>query len=215
MDEAPKNTLSSGHAPPLAPGVRSAPVYLHPPTSPGPVEPNDLGRIWPNLIGIGVIVLQGLGLIASIGSSAASLIDLNSLFGVGGMGMGEMLDVAKKWQPYLLASYAIAGVLAVVAIFGGAMLLTRRRLGVRLLVIWSLLRIPYAVLVSWATTGMQRDNLAAMSNAGTMGPQVPGMTSVMVWTSLIMSFVIAMALPAFLLVWFSVNPIRRQTRQWR
>ncbi|MBX3361786.1 MAG: hypothetical protein KF912_01825 [Phycisphaeraceae bacterium] len=214
MDQAPQNPVSD-HAPPLAPSAQSAPLRLHPPTSPGPVEPNEEGRIWPNMIGIGVIVLQGLGLIASIGSAAASLIDLNSLFGVGGMGMGEMIDVAKKWQPYLLACYAIAGVLAVVAIFGGAMLLTRRRLGVHLLIIWSLLRIPYAIFVSWATTGMQRDNLAAMSNAGAIGPQVPGMTSVMVWTSLLMSFVVAMAIPAFLLIWFSVKPIRRQTRLWR
>lgn len=187
----------------------SAPAMpAHPPTSPGPVPRSDEGRIWPPLIGIAVLVLQGFGLLSSIGSAIMQFIDFQSM--LAGMAPSGAFAAAEKWKPAMLVMYGTAGALSIVALVGAVMLLMRRRWGVRLLVGWSILRLPYAFVSASMVTSMQRDNMSAMGGAG--GP--PGMTSAIFIATYATTLLMSLALPVALLVWFSLPGVRRQVRDW-
>ncbi len=207
-----KNPLREGA--PEGPGFVLTPARRpHPPTSPGPIDRGDEGRIWPPLVGIAVLVLQGFGLLSSVGSALMQFMDIQSM--LGGFAPRGAFESAEKWKPVMLAMYGVAGTLALVAIVGGAMLLLRRRWGVRLLVGWAILRLPYGLASSWAVAGMQRDNMASMSGPGFGAGGPPGMSSVIVIMSVVTSLLMSMALPIFLLIWFALPRIRRQVRGWK
>lgn len=198
---------AAGH--PLIP---PPPIKRHPPTSPGPVERTYEGRVWPNLVGIAVVVLQGLGLLVSLAYALSLLIDYEKLFG--NFAPAQTFAATEQWKPHLFASYATAALLAVLAIVGGSFVLLRRRLGVRLLIVWSVLRLPYAVWASWVNALVQRDTASAMGGL-TIGPTAPpNMLGMMFWITLAMGITVALALPLFLLIWFHVPRIRRQVRVW-
>lgn len=193
----------------------ASPIKRHPPTSPGPVEGTDEGKIWPNLVGIAVIVLQGLGMLISLVYALSLLVDYDKL--LGGFAPTDTFAATEKWKPQLFASYGAAALLAVLAIVGGSFMILRRRLGVRLLVAWSVLRLPYAVYASWINAIVQRDTASAMSGftGGPPGaPGMPNMVGVMFWMTFAMGMAVALALPLFLLIWFHVPRIRRQVSSW-
>lgn len=207
--ENPRETHASGDEASGRPNAGPAPAMrFHPPTSPGPISRSDEGRIWPPLIGIAVLVLQGFGLLSSIGSAIMQFMDFRSIFG--GIAPSGTFDAAEKWKPAMLAMYGAAGALSIVALVGAVMLLMRRRWGVRLLVGWSILRLPYAFVSASIVTAMQRDNMSAMGGAA--GP--PGMTSAIYVATYATTLLMSLALPVALLVWFALPAVRRQVRGW-
>lgn len=217
---------NAGDEPPIGPsargetGVVGAPTVLpikrHPPTSPGPVEGTDEGKLWPNLVGIAVIVLQGLGLLVSVAYALSLLIDYQKLMGA--FASSDTFAATEKWKSQLFASYGSAALLAVLAIVGGSFVLLRRRMGSRLLVAWSLLRLPYAVWASLINAIVQRDTAAAMGGFTAGPPGAAGMANMadmMFWMTFATGMAFSLALPLFLLIWFHVPRIRRQVRLWR
>lgn len=197
---------SAGGVPSAAPPA----TRLHPPTSPGPVEPGDEGRIWPNLIGIALFVICGLGLLATLASLASMLIDFKAI--MGGFAPEGAFDAAEKWRGFTLASYLWACALSLVVFWGAGLLLLRRRRGVHLLVAWSVLRVPYAFYAGWLSAVVQRDNMEVIGAA--RGATPASFTSTMMMVSFVSTVVFALAAPVFLCVWFTLPMVRRQVRAW-
>ncbi|MBX3315956.1 MAG: hypothetical protein KF902_03720 [Phycisphaeraceae bacterium] len=210
MDESPQNTVSD-HAPPNAPNTHTAPLRLHPPTSPGPVEPEALRRVWPTAVGVVIIVWQSLGLLITLATAASLFIDYGSFMGQ--MGVAPAMEAQRAWRPAFLLSYAVVSLLTLVAIAGAVLLLYRKRLAPTLLIIWALLRIPHALLTGWITARAQMDTMAAMPTAATPA-MPPAFSDFMYWGTFVTTALWLLVLPTFLLIWFLVPPIRRQTRQW-
>lgn len=184
----------------------------HPPTSPGPIESDDSLRVWPTVIGILVLAIQALGVLGAILSAVSLYIDYSRIFAP--LLGSQALDAQMAWRPHLTAVYASTCLLSLLAFTGAALLFRRRRRGVHLLVIWSLLRIPHALFAGWTQASAQRDAAANMQPM--MGPQAmpPGFMDVMFVGTFIWTAAFALALPLFLLIWFAMPGIRKQTRAW-
>lgn len=200
-------------APPAAPPIAARPIAArpHPPTSPGPVEPDEDRRTWPTAIGVLLIVLQSIGFLVTLATAASLFIDFSSAMRV--FGAAPAMDAQRAWRTELLATYAASALLSILAIAGAALLLYRRRLGVTMLLAWALLRLPHALFSSWVAANAQRDTMKSMPQ--TMARPTPaGLADVMYWTTFFTSMLWLLILPAFVLIWFLVPPIRRQTRLW-
>ncbi len=168
--------------------------------------------MWPKVIGILILVLQGLGVLAALISAVSLFLDYASMLGP--MVGSEAFDAQKAWRTHLLAMYAAACLLSLLSITGAILLLQRRRLGVIMLVSWSLIRLPYAVFAGWVQASAQRDATANMQTITAARPMPPGFLDAMFWGAFISTAAFALALPLFLLIWFVLPGIRRQTRAW-
>jgi hypothetical protein len=168
--------------------------------------------MWPKVIGVLVLVIQGLGLLGAILSAASLFINYAGMLGP--MVGSEAFDAQRVWRTHLLAMYASACLLSLLAFAGAILLLQRRRRGVHLLVLWSLLRVPYAVFAAWVQASAQRDATSNMQALTAARPMPPGFSDAMFWGAFVSTAAFAMALPLFLLIWFVLPGIRRQTRAW-
>lgn len=203
-----ESQASHPESPSAAPAITAR---LHPPTSPGPVDPDDDRRAWPTAIGVLLIVLQSIGFLITLATAASLFIDFSSAMRA--FGAAPAMDAQRAWRTELLATYAASALLSVLAIAGAVLLLYRRRLGVTTLLVWALLRLPHALYSSWVAASAQRDTVNSMP-AAMAGPTPAGFADIMYWTTFSTSMVWLLILPAFVFIWFLVPPIRRQTRLW-
>ena len=168
-------------------------------------------RSWPTVIGILIIALQALGFLVTLATTASLFMDLSGV--VAPFAGTAALESQKAWRTALLVSHLSVALLSLLAIAGGILLLFRRRRGVTILLAWAALRIPHAFYAGWTNANAQFDTMTAMPQPAGR-PMPAAFNDMMYWMSFLTSVIWLLVIPTFILIWFLVPPIRRQTRLW-
>lgn len=191
---------------------------LHPPTVQRPLVAAPAKTRWPGVIGTIAIVVGALGILIS----AWGVLQQVFITRITAMVPGQepMIVVYERWRTPMIAVMAAGVLVAAVLLAAGIMLVRRKPGAAAACLVYAVLRTVQGGALAVTTGLMQRDlveasmttaasgNPAALAAAGATAPAVAiaSAAAVMVW---------ALALPAFLFVWFVRPKIRREVRSWR
>ena len=120
-----------------------------------------------------------------------------------------------QWRPLSIVIAVLAGVLSVMLAVGGAGLLKRRPWSPTCLRAFSILKILFGILSAVFAFSMMQSQIANFQSQGS--PKTPIPASLMSFFAVFGAAVAILwsaALPVFLLVWFSLSNIRRETAEW-
>jgi hypothetical protein len=182
-----------------------------PPVRPGPIGVAPKPPSWPTVIGVVAIALGALGAFGGLWGIAAPFLmeTMGRFMPQGDAGIASMREHAVHSAIYS----AVATCLAVLLIVGGAHLVKRRASSVKLLRLYAFLRIPEAFWGTFLTYLAQRGQFDAMQQQG--GPPMPAaLAQVIMLFTLVFTITWALAMPAFLLVWFARARVREDVARW-
>jgi len=170
---------------------------------------------WPLVLGVICAVAGGFGVVGAIGQLLAPLFMKFVGEMIGGTGADELMGMVQKHAALNSALYALGLVLAVVLLTGGVFLAKRRSIGARLLLWWSLARVPWTAGLLWLTFLTQREQMKfMMAQQGTTPPQFKGIMTGVNAGTLIVVAIWSLALPLFLVVWLRREKIAAQMKDW-
>lgn len=194
------------------------PPRLYPPTTPGPVELPVRPPRWPGVIGVVAIVTASWGILTGlwgvfqqyfIGSMYASMAGHEALIGA-----------IENWRMPMVVLRAL-GVPVAGVLLGAGVLLVRRRPGaVAACLAYAALRTVQGLGLAAATGLMQRDMFRASAAAASAANPAAGAVAspfgagVVAFTAAVMA-IWTLALPVFLVVWFTRRSVREHVRSWR
>jgi hypothetical protein len=187
------------------------PFAMAPPTEPGEIERPRTQ--WPMVVGVISIVLGSLGVLGGLCGT------------IGQLFMGTLMSMAEDPEaqkmagamaaatPYQATSGVMMLIAAALLLASGIGLVRRRRWGVKLSVVWAVVRIVFAVaqavLAYLAHEAMMRE-LAKDPSI----PLPPGM----MWMGGLMGAAIGLvwgvAYPAFVLIWLNRRAVKEETAEW-
>jgi hypothetical protein len=181
-----------------------------PPTSPGPLGPGRPAS-WPAVIGIICIVLGGLSILGGLWGLLFPILFRGLLESAAKAPGGA----AAAQFPYWVNQLSSGGMLflSFILLAGGIALNSRRRVGPRLLLTWSILKIIFAIAMG-IVSGIVVVHVAAMTTSQTGARPPPGLISGFVIFSMIFGLLWSAALPAFLLIWLNLASSRRLINEW-
>jgi hypothetical protein len=188
-------------APPTIPGVIS-----RPPTS---REPS-----WPMVVGVVAIVFGALGMLAGGYGLFAPLL-ISRMSGFAANAPVDVFGPMERWKWFLAAINAVGLLLAIALLTGGIGLASKRPWSRALLLLWAVLKVPYALAMVSVTISMQRDQFAAMQTAGAPAAIGSAVGSVMVTIVSVVTLTWYLALPTFVLIWLSRRSARELVLRWR
>lgn len=200
MSEAmpPRMTPAQDAPPPLPEPAAAYPVAYAPYVKPS---------AWPKVIGIISIVIGGLGLLQQAGGLVASL------------AMGGASTTPPGWPQWAQAYSMAAGVAMMAAsgllIAAGVQLVRRRPVARTLHLVYGLAKVLIAIVALAVGLHLTRLMLAEMTASASPPPGVGGMMEAMVIVGVVIGFLIGVAYPVFLFIWFSRKKIRQQVAAWR
>ena len=182
-----------------------------PPTQAPP--PPVRASVWPTVVGIiGIIgiIYASLGLFGTFCGLAFFFILLSYADWLESFGISEqeVQEMQASMSPVSWTVFAsVVGLTLVILLFVGALKLLRRQaLGVKLCTLWSWMMIPWTII---GTVVMLVFELNAPTPSGGLGQQI-GTAIVTVITA-----VIGLVLPVFMVIWFLRPTIKSQVAQWR
>ncbi len=205
-------------------GIESDDLRSAPPVRPGPLPPR--APLWPTVLGVisivfgafGVLAYGCGGLFANVGMVLVSdaLAEREVLDPVN----AAQMDALREYMPWNLAVTVVSAGLGGLLLAGGISLCRRRRRSRAILLLWSVLRIVWAIPASAVAYLSQSAQFQGMMEAAeTSGSPMPafvfgfmrgaGMAGVAI------GLLWAWALPAFMLVWLSRGNIRRDVAGWK
>lgn len=199
-------------------------IAAAPPTRPGALGVSrSESTVWPAIIG-GVAITMGVfGVLAAVWSAASGFM-LESMSGFMAAGTVNPFEGMQTWKwPLFAASLALVPIGGLL-IAGGVGVCLRRRWSVRVVRAWAVLKIVGGVVLSVITALMQQTQMTVMMAAGAAagaggaggargaGAAVVG--DVMFWVTLVASAAWYAAMPVFVLVWFALPFVRRETKTW-
>lgn len=190
----------------------------------GPVAPPTLaGEIirvrppaaWPTVLGVLSLIFSVGGVF--IGASTA-LQPLIMSFASSIAGEQPAFAVARKWMYVSMGTGIVGGLIAIVLLVGAILLLRRNPVSIRILSVWAILKIIFALGSSVIATFMQLEQAQAIAGTPTGGAPMPISANAMSAISILgilMSLMWAMAFPFVLLVWFRRQTVRAEVQRWR
>ena len=179
-----------------------------PPTQAPP--PLVRASVWPTVVGVIGIIYASLGLFGTFCGLAflfilLSYADWLESFGISEQELQEMQASMSPVSWTVPAS--LAGLALAILLFVGAVRLLRRQAsGARLCTLWSWMIIPWTIIATVITLVFHFNAPAPSSGLG----QQMGTAIVTVITA-----VIGLAFPVFMVIWFSRATIKSQVAQWR
>ncbi len=186
-----------------------------PPTVPGPLGRPPRQVAWPAPIGIIAIVFGAVGALMSVyGAVMPWMMSSWSFYTPGTAKTFDPFAAMRHWALWLSVVNGIGVLVAAMLLAGGIGLLMRRAWGATLLVAWAIVRIPFAVALTFLTVVMQQEQMEGMaSQTGT--PFGTAFVSGFAWFGAIISLAWYGALPTFMLIWFTRTQIRKNVEAWR
>ncbi len=182
-----------------------------PPVRPGPIGVAPKPPSWPTVIGVIAIAFGALGAFGGLwGIAAPFFMDAMGRF----MPQGDAgIESFREHAVHSAIYSGVATCLAVLLIVGGAHLVRRRTSSVRLLRVYAVLRIPEAIWGTVLTWYAQRGQFEAMQQQG--GPAMPAaLTEIIMLFTILLTITWALAMPAFLLIWFARARVREDVARW-
>ncbi len=183
-------------------------VSATPPMHPGPLGPARPAS-WPGVIGIICIIVASISILGGIWGLVVPLF-MRGIFAAAAQTPGGAAAVAM--QSIGQVNSAIMLVLAFVLLAGGIALNGRRRVGARLLLTWSILRVILAVAISIPMAQAMSAQAAAVAAQSRGAPA--GMVSGFMFVGVAVGLVWSCSLPTFLLIWLSLASSRRHIGEW-
>lgn len=182
-----------------------------PPTDRGGDAPPKRETAWPTVLAVLAFVWGGFSLLSS-----GCMVAMSPFYGWMVSAMEDAFDdeerammegMADLWW-WWLSLGVVGAILAIMLIIAGVGLLKRRRRGVTLAKLWSLLVILQLLIV----TPMNFMLMDYPSGAGATGPQMMGQIGGYIGAAF--GFLVTLILPALYLIWFARNPIKREIAEW-
>ena len=196
-DETPQQPMSptpSWVAPPMQPGI---PMMAAPQSK------------WPTVIGIIAIIWAAIGLLGGVcglgGIFMARTMPTN-FPGAPGMSMGM--------NPLMLTGAALGIILRAVLLTLGIGLLKRRFWAPKWIRTWAVVEMLSSVLIVIVTHFAQQQQFAAMARQPGMQQMPPEFFQGIAIFSIGCGLLLAWALPAFVLIWFSRDKIKEEVATW-
>lgn len=196
------------------------------PTSVVPPRPHK-PTTWPMVIGIISIVIGVGGLfmygcfspVAIFGTLAMR--DKMEAAGATAPGLEmqkDMFDAIEAYLPLTLANYAVYAVLGVLLLVTGVAMIRRRPVARPLALNWAWLKIVasgFGAVVGWITQKANVQAIASPDGTGAMSAGMGSMMEAFAIAAVVGTLLFALALPVFMLVWFTRRTIREEVRGWR
>jgi hypothetical protein len=209
--------------PDVLPVFGTSPLPPAPPTIAGPLGKPPRAVVWPVPIGIIAIVFGVSGALLSLYSAFAPWL-------MSGMSSWTMhtpntttdfdpFAAMRHWAISVAVVHGSGVLIAAMLLWGGIGLLMRRAWSATLLLCWAIIRIPMAFAVTVVATGMQQEQMAAMTaQSGLGGPggaAAGAFMSGFVWLGAIILIAWYCALPTFMIIWLTRPGVRRDVLLWR
>ncbi len=217
MDQPPSPPPSQppppDQPPPFARGVEGG---FAPPTQPfAPAAPPPKAPTWVRAIGIIAVIFGSLGVANGLCGAGSSFLMKPFLAKMGGT-FSEGADTfawMEKWKTTILMSAAIAAVLGVFLIVGGARLLKCRHGAPKLLKTWAGAKIAFVIVNSVMQFGMQGEQMEQMRRQAAGTPAALGM-QIGQYGGFVIGVLWGATLPVLILIWFSRAKIKAEVAQW-
>lgn len=170
---------------------------------------------WPLVVGIIATVLGGLGILGGmLGLLTPLFTGILRDFSL--PGQETSFELIERWMPWSMASAAINLCLATALLTAGILLIRRRRAGATAARVWAVVKIPWEAVYAFVQYLMVQDQVELMNGEY---PGVREMMSGFVKTAqvagLVISAVVFMVFPVFILTWLSRDKIRDHVERWR
>lgn len=168
---------------------------------------------WPDVIGIIAIILGALGILSEIGNVFYPFIQpmMNRVLSRT-MPPGAFEAFLGFMPPGLIIMFSglVKLILAVVMLIGGIHLKNRRKLGVKILKVWSIIAIPWAVLEMGFAGIVVRSMFPHLPRVVEWGPR----TDLFVQGGMMAGLLIMLSVPVFLLAWFGSRSVSTEVAGW-
>ncbi len=185
-----------------------------PPTEPGlaaiPAEPS----AWPKVIGIIAIVLGAAGFLGGL-YGALSPLFLEAMLKVMPPGQEAILEVARDFAVWTVASSLVGVVVAVVLLVAGIGLVRRRQWSVGTVRAWAVIKVLLVIATSVLGYMVAQAQFAAMSQAQAGAAPMPAdFGRLLSMFAVVIGLVWGWALPVFVLIWFARSKVKAETASW-
>jgi len=212
--------------PPPPPPIPPSQNYYSAPSA-GPQFPQEMlgpkKSGWPTPIGIIAIVFGGAAALASVIGifTNSAMSGLLSELGV------DKDFMERHWAAATLMPI-LAAVLGTLLLISGILLIMRRRVASSLMLVWAVAKIAFVIVQAPLNMAMQKEMMPRMMEqqkkiieASSKGsgqkieaPDMSGIMDVAAGVGAVVGVVWGMALPVFLLIWFSRRKIREDMASW-
>ena len=201
----------------------SPPALMTPPVEPGEI-PHPTSA-WPKVIGVITIVFGALGILVYGCGGLIGNVIVVALSGAAQSGgaidpvNAAQMDVLRQYMPWTILSGLGSLALGVLLLVAGIGLLRRRSWSRKASVVWSILRMTYAIPTGVLGYIVNTAQFEAMEQAAasSSSPIPSGFFAIMHSlgpAGLGCGLVWGWALPVFLLSWFSRSKIKAEVAQW-
>jgi len=184
-------------------------VPMSPPVSPAAMPPAQ--SAWPRVLGILCVVIGVLGFLNYAISVVFSMINFQI---TDDPAYEAMLEASEKHGWILQATSIGLMLLSMGLLVGGVQLIRRRAASLRILAVWSMLKIIAGFAFATINYFTQREMTAAVlasTQATAISDDLVGLMAIVVYVSSVLWMA---ALPVFLLVWFRRSAISDETKGW-
>lgn len=183
-----------------------------PPTQAGPLTTVTPPSTWPTVIGVIAIVFGAGGILFSL-LGLASIVFMEKLIESVDEEQAEMMQAAQGNAGWSIVLTLLGFTLAVMLLAGGIGVAKRRLWGVKVCRIWAILRIIHVLF------GTVLGYIAYQKALETMYQQSSGATPmtpppIFALLGVCFELVWGMALPVFMLIWFSRSRIKEEIKGW-
>ncbi len=179
-----------------------------PPTQAPP--PPVRASVWPTVVGIIGIIYASLGLFGTFCGLAFLFILLSYADWLESFGISEqeVQEMQASMSPVSWTVFtSLVGLALAILLFVGAVRLLRRQApGAKLCALWSWIIIPWTIIATVITLVF---HFKAPAPSGGLGQQVG--TAILT----VITAVLGLVLPVFMVIWFSRATIKSQVAQWR
>lgn len=194
------------------------PPRLHPPTTPRPIVLPVRPPRWPGVVGVVAIVMGSWGILGGLWGIAQQYL-MRTMYAAM-PGQEALIGVMQKWKAPMVALIAL-GVPVAGVLLGAGVLLVRRRPGARAACLaYAALRTAQGLGLAAATGLWQQDIVRASAMAAARANPAAGAVAAPVGAGMaaftaVVTAVWTLALPVFLIVWFTRRSVREHVRSWR
>jgi hypothetical protein len=185
-----------------------------PPTEIGYAIPPAPPSTWPTVIGVIAIIFGVFGCLAAIYAALSPLIAEAVSRGVS-TSRPTGFELASRMPVLTVIGSLLALGLAILLLVGGITLIRRSASSRGLCVTWATLKILYAVANTAVSYFLMKPVLDEMAQTQAQGAGMPpGFMQQMMAFGMCVGFVWVLALPIFMLIWFSRAKIKEETASW-
>ena len=181
---------------------------------------------WPMVIGVVMIVLASMGMLAYGCGAVINTVWPLTMSKLAQSQAGQdpaitaQLDLSRRFMAWNVSNAIVSAGLSFTLLMAGVAVVRRRPWCARLSVVWAIARVLWAIPASYVGYCIAIESFQAMEKASAdAGRPMPNGFGVIMHSlgavGVAISLVVACALPAFVLIWFSRSKIKNEIAQWR